>query len=127
MDVVDPFIGTGTYGAGVGSTLPGATVPFGMVTGTGSGSARAVRQRQGQRQRQRECSSILHSYLGVQNPRALGPARSSIPIPIPSPSPGTILPLALAVTLAAGARAARCVRRHAAFGSSPRIDIAPRS
>jgi len=31
LHVVDPFLGTGAFGAGVGSALPGATRPFGMV------------------------------------------------------------------------------------------------
>ena len=31
LPLVDPFIGTGGLGAGVGSITPGATVPFGMT------------------------------------------------------------------------------------------------
>ena len=31
VEVVDPFLGTGAFGAGVGSTLPGATLPFGLA------------------------------------------------------------------------------------------------
>ncbi|MBN1946498.1 MAG: GH92 family glycosyl hydrolase [Bradymonadales bacterium] len=68
LQVVNPLIGTGAYGAGVGNTFPGAAMPFGMVkvspdTQTFNGARLAALHCAGYRYEDSHIEGFSHTHL----------------------------------------------------------------